>query len=519
MRKIREILRLHFEAGLSTNQIAASCNVARAVVQECMRRVRASGLAWPLPEELDDGSLERLLYPGAHPNNACTPPDFEQMNRENRRRGVTLELLWHEYQEKVEYPYSYSQYCRLYKQWQKKLNLVMRQQHKAGEKLFIDYAGQTARVIDPETGEIRKAQIFVAVWGASNYCYAEAVWTQKVPDWIASHVRAFEFFGGVPEVLVPDNLKSGITKVDRWDPEVNVHYLQMAKHYKTAIVPARPGKPKDKAKVEKGVQVVENWILAAIRNRDFFSLEELNAAIAELLDLLNNKPFKKLKGSRAGWFQSLDKPAMKPLPSTRYEDENWLKVRVHPDYHVEIEKHFYSVPYHLIGEQLDARVTPSTVELIHKNIRVASHIRDKRPYKHSTQREHMPKAHQKYADWTPGRFITWSKRIGPATSQLVSDTLDSAEDHPQQKFRRCLAVLSLEKDFGAERLEAACRRALELSYWSPSSLRSMLKHGLDRKVIQLPILPAIAHENIRGPEYYESPLTGEGENKLCTSCD
>lgn len=266
--------------------------------------------------------------------------------------------------------------------------------------------------------------------------------------------------------------------------------------------------------MEKGVQVVENWILAALRNRDFFSLEELNAAIAQLLDTLNNRPFKKLKGTRASWFQSVDRPAMKPLPASRYEDEDWLKARVHPDYHVEVQKHFYSVPYHLIGEQLDVRVTQSVIECFFKNNRVASHKRDARPGKHTTIREHMPKAHQKYADWSPGRLLAWAAKVGPATRHLVALTLDEGEDLPQQRYRRCLGVLSLEKDFGSERLEAACRRAATLPGWSPSSLRSMLRNGLDRKVIQLPLPPlsVTSHENIRGADYYRQIHSNEEES-------
>lgn len=503
MRKIREIIRLHFENKLSGNAIAQSCNVSRSVVQECIRKAQRQNLSWPLPDDLDDVRLEQLLYPGNSVPGSRTAVDWEYIHREKRRPSVTLELLWQEYYEQAEKPYSYPQFCRLYLAWRKKLNLVMRQEHRAGEKLFVDWAGDTVRVRNQETGEVKDAQIFVAVWGASNYCYAEACWSQELNNWIGAHIRAFEFYGGVPEILVPDNTKSGVIKADRFDPELNVHYHQMARHYGTAIVPARPYKAKDKAKVEKGVQVVQTWILASLRNRDFFTLEELNAAIANLLDSLNNRPFKKLKGSRASWFNNIDRPAMKPLPSSRYEDEEWRKSKVHPDYHIEVHGHYYSVPYHLIGEVLDIRITPTTIECLFKNNRVASHKRDSRQSKHTTLREHMPKAHQKYLDWTPERFISWASKVGPATCELVKLALDSG-DHPQQGFRRCFGILSLEKDFGAQRLESACIRALSVRCWSPSSLRSMLKHGLDRTVIQLPlVLPSTNHENLRGPRYYE----------------
>ncbi len=403
--------------------------------------------------------------------------------------------------EQVSSPYSYAQFCHLYRQWASKLNLVMRQEHKAGEKLFVDWSGKTAHVVDPETGEVKSAQVFVAVWGASNYSYAEACWTQEQNNWIGAHVRAFEYFAGVPEIVVPDCTKTAVVKVDRWDPDLNLHYSQMARHYGIAIIPARPRKPKDKAKVEKGVQVVQRWILARLRNRTFLSLDELNVAIRELLESLNHRPFKKLEGTRASHFHAIDKPAMKPLPQLRYEDEEWRKAKVHPDYHVDVKGHYYSVPYQLVGKVLEIRITPTIVECFHQNVRVASHMRYGLKGKHSTIREHMPKAHQKYLDWTPERMINWAAKIGPSTKQLIQSTLDSAE-HPQLVFRRCLGVLSMEKEFGRARLESACRKALTFGSWTCASLRSMLRHGLEEKIVQLPLLPPTCHENLRGRDYY-----------------
>lgn len=501
MRKIRDIIRLHSESGLSANRIALSLNVARSVVQECLRRIRAAELTWPLPADLDDNALESKLYPRERPVGAKTPPDWPYIHQQLRRKAVTLELLWHEYQAQAPMPYSYGQFCHLYRKWANHLNLVMRQDHKAGDKLFVDWSGKTASVTDPETGEVRQAQVFVAVWGASNYTYAEACWSQEMHNWIGAHVRAFEYFGGVPALVVPDCTKTAITKYDRWDPDVNLHYSQMARHYGTAILPARPRRPKDKAKVEKGVQVVQRWILAVLRNQQFFSLEELNGAIARLLEELNHRKFKKFDDTRATLFHTIDKPAMKPLPQLRYEDDEWRKAKVHPDYHIEVKGHYYSVPYMLVGKVVEVRVTPTVVECFHDNIRVASHKRDGRLRKHSTYREHMPRAHQSYLDWTPERLVSWAAKFGPSTTKLIKTTLESTE-HPQLVFRRCLAVLSLEKHFGCDRVEAACRRALTFSHWSCASLRSMLKHGLEEKVVQLPILPPLRHENVRGREYY-----------------
>lgn len=503
MRKIRDIIRLHCESGLSANRIASSLNVARSVVQECLRRIKAAGLTWPLPADLDDGTLEARLYPSPRPVGVKTLPDWSHVHQQMRRKGLTLELLWHEYQEAAAEPYSYAQFCHLYRQWTGKLNLVMRQEHRAGEKLFVDWSGQTATVTDPETGEVKRTQIFVAVWGASNYTYAEACWSQETYNWIGAHVRAFEYFEGVPAIVVPDCTKTAVTKCDRWDPELNLHYSQMARHYGTAIIPARPRRPKDKAKVEKGVQVVQRWILAALRNQQFFSLEELNRAIWILLEELNHRKFKKWDGTRATFFNTIDKPAMKQLPQQRYEDDEWRKAKVHPDYHVEVKGAYYSVPYQLIGKVVEVRITPTVVECFHENIRVASHRRD-RQRKHSTYREHMPRAHQTYLDWTPERLVSWASKIGPSTTKLIKTTLESTE-HPQQAYRRCLGVLSLEKQFGCDRLDAACRRALTFSYWSCASIRSMLKHGLEEKVVQLPILSPTLHENVRGRDYYVTP--------------
>jgi transposase len=379
----------------------------------------------------------------------------------------------------------------------------MRQEHRAGEKMFVDYAGHTVSVYDLHTNQMREAQIFVAVLGASNYTYAEATWTQTLADWIGSHSRAFAFLGGIPKVLVPDNLKSAVSKSNYYDPDINPSYLDMANHYGTAVIPARVRKPKDKAKVEVAVQVVERWILARLRNRQFFSLGQLNRAIAALLEDLNSKPFQKLPGSRKSAFESLDRPALSPLPSAPYQFAEWKIATVNVDYHIEVHRHYYSVPHTLIKKKLDVRITNNTIECFYKNKRVASHIRSHHKGRHSTIKEHMPKSHQKWAQWTPDRFIRWAGKIGVNTQKLIENVLNSRA-HPQQGFRTCLGILRLAKSYGDDRLEAASRRAVSIGGTSYRSVESILKHNLDQKPLpdQSSKNPPIEHTNIRGARYY-----------------
>lgn len=506
MRKIKEVLRLKWACGLSNRRIARSCGIARPTVSEYLRRARAAGLSWPLPDEIDENTLEQLLFPPAVslPPAARAVPDWSVVHRELKRKGVTLFLLWQEYKAThLREGYQYSRFCQLYRAWTGKVDCVMRQSHRAGEKLFVDYAGQTISIVEPTTGESREAQIFVAVLGASNYTYAEATWTQGLPDWIGAHVRTFAFLGGVVEVIVPDNLRAGVSQAHRYEPDLNPTYQAMADHYGVAVIPARVRKPRDKAKAEAGVQVVERWILAALRHRRFFSLSELNQAIKALLFDLNQRPFKKLPGSRQSLFEALDKPALKPLPTTAYEYAEWKQVRVNIDYHVEVNGHYYSVPYQLVKHTLDVRVTATTVECFHKGKRVASHRRSHLKGRHSTVAQHMPTAHQRYLEWTPARLIGWARKTGPATAEVIERILTS-RPHPQQGFRSCLGIMRLGKHYGDERLEAACQRALTLGSLTYKSIASILQHGLDRKALPAPAKTAkpIEHVNIRGPGYY-----------------
>ena len=506
MRKTKEVFRLKFDCRLSNRKIAESCLIARSTVAEYLFRFQQAALNWPLPEAMDDARLEELLFPPTSlmPSVERPLPDWLYIHNELRRKGVTLSLLWQEH--KVQHPagYQYSQFCDRYRQWAKIIDPVMRQEHRAGEKLFVDYAGMTIPVYDRQAAKTREAQIFVAVLGASNYCFTEATWTQGLPDWIASHVRAFAYFGGVPRIVVPDNLKTGITKACFYEPDINPTYLDMANHYGTVVIPTRVRKPKDKAKVETGVQIVERWILARLRDRQFFGLHSLNQAITVLLAELNQKPFQKLPGCRKSLFEDLDRPALKPLPVSPYQYAEWKKARVNIDYHIEVDRHYYSVPYLLIQKQLDVRITPSTLECFYKNKRVASHIRNYQQGWHTTVKEHMPKSHQKWAEWTPQRFTHWAGKIGPQTVQLIENIL-SSRPLPQQSFRSCLGVLRLAKSYGDQRLEAACKRAVAIGGASYRSVESILKHNLDQKVLrdEAAVITPISHINIRGAHYYQ----------------
>ena len=506
MRKIREILRQKYECKRSNRDISISCNIGRSTVADYLIRAKVAGFDWPLPENISDAALEQLLYPSTVPRARKRPtPDFSEVHRELKtRKHVTLDLLWQEYKELYPDGYQYSWFCRNYRAWSGKLDVVLRQEHRAGEKLFVDYAGQTVPIVNSETGEIKQAQIFVGVLGASSYTYAEATASQQLSDWIGSHVRTFIYFGGVPEIIVPDNLKSGVIKACPYDPDINPTYNDMAGHYGTVILPARVRKPRDKAKAEAGVLLVERWILARLRKHTFFSLSELNREIRKLLEYLNSRPFKKLPGTRQSQFDELDAPALKPLPEKSYEFAQWKKATVHIDYHVEVEGHYYSVPYQLVKKKLDVRYTATVVECYHRNKRVASHLRDDRKGRHSTVKEHMPTKHQKYLDWTPDRFLRWAEKIGPKTTALAEQVFMD-RSHPQQAYRTLLGILRLGKSYGDKRLEAACGRALHIGTSSFRSVASILKNGLDRKTLatQEKTKP-VAHQNIRGAHYYRT---------------
>ena len=507
MRKIKEVLRLKYESDRSHGEIARSCAIAHSTVLEYLRRAEAAGLNWPLSADITDAELERRLFPAEvlKRDPEIPLPDCQQIYDELRRwRGpcaLTLTRLWVEYKERHPDGYQYTQFCEHYRRWLGKLDYVMRQEHRAGEKLFVDYTDGLA-ITDPETGERIPTQLFVATWGASNYTYAEASLSQELPNWIAAHVRAFQYFSCVPRVLVPDNLKSGVTKACFYDPELNPTYAELAAHYGTAVLPAKARKPRYKAIVENGVLVSKRWILAALRHRTFFSLAEMNEAIGELLEALNTRPMRKLKKSRRQLFTELDQPAALRLPERPYQYAEWKKARVNIDYHVEADLHYYSVPFRLLREQLDLRLTATTVEAFHKGERVAAHVRSRVPHKYTTLPEHMPPEHRRYAEWTPSRMLEWAGKTGPSTAQLAGKILAS-KAFPEQGYRAVLGILRLGRSYGAERLEAACERALRYSSASYRSVHSILARGLDRHAEPESGPAALPfHENIRGGGYY-----------------
>jgi len=505
MRKIREILRLRLAAGLSIRQISQSTKASVGAIQKLLAQATKLKLGWPLPDDLDDAGLARLFYPHADARVSAEHhmPDWESVHRENQRSDMTLRLLWEEYAGR--YPnssYSYSQYCEHYRRWRGQLKRSMRQIHKAGEKCFIDYAGQTVPIVDPATGECYPAQIFVAVLGASSYTFAEATRSQSLPDWLESHVRAFEFFGGVTQMLIPDNLRSAVSKACRYDPEINPSYQQLADHYRVAVMPARPYKPKDKAKAEVAVQIVERWILARLRHHTFFSLAELNHCIAALLVELNDKPFKQLPGNRRQAFELLDRPALKALPAQPYRYVAIKPVKVNIDYHVEYDKHLYSVPHQYVGERLELHAGERLVEIHFRRLCVAVHPRAHRPGM-TTEASHMPTRHAKHQQWTPQRLKTWARDLGAHVHGWVDKEL-STRTHPEQAYRACLGLLNLSRAYPGTRLDAACRLALREGLNQLKHIKSILKTNRDQLPEQLDLCVQLSqdHENVRGPKSF-----------------
>jgi len=499
---------------MTRRQIARSVSVSRPTVSFYLDAAARQGLTFDRVGALSDEELEGLLSIKelGRPVQGRALPDWEYIHREMGKKSVTLQLLWQEYKENHPEGYQSSQFSDLYRTWRKGLDLSMRQTHKAGEKMFVDYAGQTIPIHDPVTGEVRQAQIFVGVMGLSNYTYSEASFDQGIASWIGSHVRAFEYFGGAPHIVVQDNLKSAVSKSCRYEPDLNPAYQEMAVHYGTAIVPARVRRPKDKSKAEVGVQIVERWILASLRNRKFFSLEELNQAIREKLEILNTRAFKKLKGSRREWFELFDKTALLPLPDAKYVYADWKKAVVNIDYHVELKGHYYSVPHAYRQEQVDIRHTSSSIEIFLRGQRIASHVRDHRVGKHTTTPEHMPKSHRSFLEWTPSRILKWAGAIGPSTEKIAEIIL-TTRPHPEQGYRSCLGVIRLGKRFGNDRLEAACKRAIAIGGKSYRSVRSILESSLDRKSPEpVRTVPQIDHNNLRGPGYYTPRVLQNQQN-------
>lgn len=514
MRMIKEILRLFYSAGLSRKKISKALGCSRGAVAEYIDRAQAAGLSWPLPNELDEGQIELRLFPPVSKEQERPLPDFNDLYLERKKKGVTLGLLWGEYKERHPDGLGYSQFCEHYGRFVKKLNLVMRQEHKAGEKVFSDFAGKTLLITNPQTGELVPASLFVTALGASNLIFAELFWNQSVESWCNGHAAAFSYYGGCPAICVPDNPKPVITRACPYEPDINPNFAQMAAYYDIVVIPARVRRPKDKAAVEAAVGLATRWILAVLRHRTFFSLAEARLAVRELLDKLNNRPFKKIPGCRRSLFESVEKSALKPLPPVPYEFAEFKKASVNIDYHIEYDKHFYSVPYQLRGEVVEVRATASTIEIFHKGKRVSAHARSSVINKATTLNEHRPKSHQQYGDWAPERLVSWAQKIGPSAATLV-ELIMARQKHPEMGYRSCLGILRLTKKFNDQRVEAACNRALAIRGLSYKSVKSILASNLDQRPLpEKPHQLSIVHSNIRGAAAF---LQNKEDNDADTS--
>ena len=504
MRQIEEILRLKHQSHLSIREIARSCGLPASTVGDYLKRAEAAGIRWPLPEGQDEKELlgKLIVAPPEETGPCLALPDWPYVHKELRRKGVTLLLLWQEYRQAQAESYGYSRFCELYQRWANTLEPVLRQHHKPGEKMFVDWAGQTIPIHNAQDGSVSAAHLFVAVLGASNKTFVEAFENEQLNSWISGHCHAWAFFKGVSRITVPDNLKTGVIRPCRYEPLLHRSYQELGDHYGSVIIPARIRKPRDKSQVENGVLIAERRILAALRDLRFFHVGEVNRAIAPRLTELNEQPFQKLEGSRNSWFESLERDQLLPLPTTPFELGTWSHAKVNIDYHVAVENHFYSAPYQLIHQQLDVRLSEKTVELFQHGKRVAAHLRSRLPGRATTLEEHRPKSHQKHLEWTPSRILEWVKNIGPECVRVV-ERIMAERPHPEQGYRSAMGIIRLAKAVGNLRMEAACRRALHFGTCSYTSLNSILQNNLDTQPLEPELsLPSPVHENLRGGPYY-----------------
>ena len=506
MKDIRSILRLTHESGFSVREVSERLGLSKSTVSTYLLRAREAGLdGWPMPEGCsDDAALERRLFRQmGRPPRDTTEPDWQLISREMKRKSVTLLLLWQEYREAHPDGFGYTWFCDKFGAHEKRANPAYRHRHSAGAEMQTDYAGQTIPLIDPDTGEVHAAQLFVAVLGASSYTFAVASLHQQLPDWIDGQVRALEYFGGTPGSIVCDNLKAGVAKALWFEPTLTATFAAMAEHYDTTVLPTRPAKPRDKGKVEGAVLIVERWIIARLRNQQFFDLGVLNAEIAKLLEMLNGKIMRHVGRSRREMFEEIERATLRPLPVERFEYAEWKTAKVHPDYHVAVDCNFYSVPHGLIGKKVDVRLTQRVVEIFHDHKRVASHMRSSQRGFYITVNAHMPKAHQRYADRTPASLIERAARMG-TNVQILVDRMMSDRRHPEQGYRSAMGILSLGRGYGPARLDAACDRALAIEAITYASVLSILKSGLDQaSPVTEPNRPTPSHGNIRGAVYYQ----------------
>ena len=503
LRKIKEILRLKYEAGLSNRAIAGACKISNSTVGLYLQRAEAAGLGWPLAEGDEEKLYQQLFPEKANPNESQRPlPNWEAVRKELRQKGVTLRLVWMEYIERTPDGYQYSQFCEYYRRWKKAhVEPTRRREHVGGEQMQVDYAGMKVRITDPKSGKVSQAQVFVAVLPASNYTYAEAQESANQCNWNNGHVRAMAFFGGVPRIVVPDNLKTGVKKPNYYEPEINPAYQALAEHYHFVVLPARVRKPRDKGKVENSVQNVERWVLAPLRHRTFFSLAEANQAIRNQLELFNNRIMKLSGRSRRQEFEEIDRPNLRPLPKTAYEYAERKTARVNLDYHVEFEHNLYSVPHNLIHQEVEIRATERMLEIFYQGKSVAVHLRGHRRGRFFTQSAHMPANHQFLEQVNASQLVQWGTAIGPQTTALIQATLKS-RPFPEQAYRTCLGILSLSRKYAPHWVETACQTLLESRTCSYAALKAELEWLTEHAPATAEPEALPAHENIRGHNYY-----------------
>ena len=505
MNKVREIIRLYEECNLSQRSIARVLSISRPIVHEYIQKIRSSGLDYTATQKLEDDALLEIIEGSGKAQSEryqVIRQKFEYFVKELKRTGVTLERLWQEYRDEHPDGFGYSQFCYHFQVWRNASELTMHIDHKVGDKSFVDFAGKRLEIVNRNTGEITDAEVFVSILGASQYTYVEAVATQQKHDWISANQNAFHYFGGVPRAVVPDCLKAAVSKANPYEPDINPEYEDFSRHFQTVILPARPVHPKDKGLVENAVKIVYTRIYAALRNRIFYSLQELNLAIAEGLERHNSKPMQRLNVSRKQLFFETEKSALMPLPVEKYEFKNFKTLKAQFNYHVYLsdDKHYYSVPYRYRGSQVKLVYTHSVVEIFCKNKRIAFHKRDLRPGGYTTHPDHMPSHHKFVSGWNPQRFIHWARNTGEHVEVVVSHVLESRK-HPEQAYRVCMGILSLARQYDRQRLDKACKRAISFELYTYKGIKNILEKKLeDYQLDSFEPLPS--HPNIRGNEYY-----------------